>query len=52
MPKKKPFVKLQCQDCKNINYYTKKSKGVEAKLELKRFCRWCRKHTIHKEMKK
>jgi len=53
--KKKPFVKLRCEECKRINYYTRKSKGqtsVEKKLELKKFCKWCRKHTIHKEMKK
>jgi large subunit ribosomal protein L33 len=53
MATKKAFIKLQCQDCKRINYYTKKSKTmVEKKLELKKFCRWCRKHTIHKEGKR
>jgi len=51
--KKKPFIKMQCQTCKRINYFTKKSKGMlEEKLELKKFCKWCRKHTAHKEMKR
>jgi len=54
--KRKPFVKLQCTDCKRINYYVHKSKGKtgtgEKKLELKKFCKWCRKHTVHKEAKK
>jgi len=53
--KKKSFIKLQCKDCKEINYFTKKSKIMESegkKLELKKFCKWCRKHTLHKEMKK
>ncbi|MBM3250798.1 MAG: 50S ribosomal protein L33 [Candidatus Nealsonbacteria bacterium] len=50
--KKKPFIKLQCSVCKRINYFTKKSKTMEGKLELKKFCKWCRKHTIHKEGKK
>jgi len=50
--KKKPFVKLKCQECKRINYYVNKSKRFEGKLELKKFCKWDRKHTIHKEMKK
>jgi len=50
--KKKPFIKLQCSVCKRINYYTKKSKGVEEKLELKKFCKFCRKHTVHKEGKR
>jgi large subunit ribosomal protein L33 len=56
MAKKKPFVKLRCDPCKRINYHTKKSKmlkaKVGAKLELKKFCKWCRKHTLHKEKKK
>lgn len=50
--KKKPFIKMQCQECKNINYFSNKSKGVEGKLELKKFCNNCRKHTVHKETKK
>ena len=56
MASKKPFVKLQCEVCKRINYFVSKSKGEspkgEQKLELKKFCRWCRKHTLHKEGKK
>lgn len=51
--RKKPFVKFQCQKCKKINYYTHKSKGLmEKKLELKKFCRFCRQHILHKEIKK
>jgi len=51
--KKKPFLKLICSECKKINYFTKKSKGmIEEKLELNKFCKWCRKHTPHKEGKK
>lgn len=52
--KKKPFVKLQCSLCKRINYFSHKSKQKmgEKKLELKKFCNWCRKHIVHKELKK
>ncbi|MCX6760463.1 MAG: 50S ribosomal protein L33 [Candidatus Nealsonbacteria bacterium] len=51
--KKKPFLKLQCSVCKTANYFTKKSKKVgDKKLEIKKFCKWCRKHTVHKESKK
>jgi large subunit ribosomal protein L33 len=52
--KKKPFVKFQCQECKRINYYLGKSKqeSIERKLELKKFCKWCGKNTLHKETKK
>jgi len=47
------IVKFQCGECKRINYYSRKNrKSVQKKLELKKFCNWCRKHTIHKEMKK
>ncbi|PIQ91787.1 MAG: 50S ribosomal protein L33 [Parcubacteria group bacterium CG11_big_fil_rev_8_21_14_0_20_39_14] len=47
------IIKLQCSQCKRVNYYTHKNKKtVEKKLELKKFCRWCRKHTPHKETKK
>jgi len=53
MAKKKTIMaKLQCKECKNINYFTNKTKQVEDKLEMKKHCRKCRKHTIHKEMKK
>lgn len=51
--KKKPFTKLQCKDCKEINYFTHKSKKLaEEKLELKKFCNTCHKHVIHKEKSK
>ena len=51
--KKENIAKLQCQDCKRTNYYTHKNKKkVERKLELKKYCPWCRKHTLHKETKK
>ncbi|MFH1462277.1 MAG: 50S ribosomal protein L33 [bacterium] len=51
--KKKPFIKLQCEICKRINYFTQKSKAAaEKKLGLKKFCKWCRKHTAHKETKR
>ncbi|PIV12679.1 MAG: 50S ribosomal protein L33 [Candidatus Nealsonbacteria bacterium CG03_land_8_20_14_0_80_36_12] len=54
MPKKrKVFVKLQCSECKRITYFAHKSKqAVEKKLELKKFCKFCKKHTLHKEGKK
>jgi len=51
--KKKPIIKLQCGICKRVNYFTTKPREmVEEKLELKKFCKWCKKHTVHKEGKK
>ena len=50
MATKKQFIKMQCSVCKNVNYFTKKSKAVaETKLELSKFCKFCKKHTLHKE---
>jgi len=53
MKAQEKVVKLQCSVCKRLNYYKQKNKKtVERKLEFKKFCKWCRKHTIHKETKK
>lgn len=47
------LIKLKCSVCNRVNYYTRKNKKlVERKLEYKKFCNWCRKHTVHKETKK
>ena len=44
---------MACTVCKTTNYFVNKSKKVaEEKLELKKFCRKCKKHTPHKETKK
>ena len=53
MATKKPFTKLACSVCKTTNYFTKKTKATaEEKLELKKFCKKCKKHTPHKESKR
>ncbi|HEY4505840.1 MAG TPA: 50S ribosomal protein L33 [Candidatus Paceibacterota bacterium] len=47
------LIKLQCATCKRINYWSRKNKKqVERKIELKKHCKWCKKHTTHKESKK
>ncbi|MDH4330187.1 MAG: 50S ribosomal protein L33 [Candidatus Moranbacteria bacterium] len=47
------LVKLKCVDCSGINYWSSRNKKkIKEKLELKKFCNKCRKHTLHKEMKK
>lgn len=49
----KQIIRLRCADCNRVNYHTRKNKKtVERKLEFKKHCRWCRKHTVHKEAKK
>jgi len=45
-------IHLQCTECKRKNYITTKNKqNVQEKLELKKYCPYDRKHTIHKELK-
>ena len=47
------LIKLHCSVCKRINYWSRKNrKKVERKIEVKKFCKWCRKQTVHKEGKK
>ena len=49
----KNLIKLQCSKCQRINYWSRKNKKTtERKIELKKYCRWCRKHILHKEAKK
>ncbi|MBX7221906.1 MAG: 50S ribosomal protein L33 [Blastocatellia bacterium] len=43
---------LQCPECKNRNYVTDKNKKTTTgRLEFSKYCRFCRKHTPHKETK-
>ncbi|MEK7091369.1 MAG: 50S ribosomal protein L33 [Patescibacteria group bacterium] len=47
------LIKLGCKTCKRINYWSRKNrKKVERKIELKKFCKWCKKSTTHIETKK
>ncbi|OGM92164.1 50S ribosomal protein L33 [Candidatus Wolfebacteria bacterium RIFCSPLOWO2_01_FULL_38_11] len=45
------LIRLRCTVCKRNNYYTRKKKSLERKIEVKKYCKWCRKHTPHKEAK-
>ncbi|MFI3307363.1 MAG: 50S ribosomal protein L33 [Mycoplasmatota bacterium] len=43
---------LQCTECKNENYRTEKNKrNTTERLELNKFCKFCKKTTLHKEKK-
>ncbi|MFB0527389.1 MAG: 50S ribosomal protein L33 [bacterium] len=47
-------ITFACSKCKRRNYTyrrNKKRKKNPKKLELKKYCRFCRQHTIHKEVK-
>lgn len=43
-------VTLACSNCKRRNYTTYKNKRTNTeRLELKKYCKWCKDHTLHKE---
>jgi len=43
-------VHLQCTECKRRNYPGSRNKKQNTtKLQLKKYCRFCRRHTLHKE---
>jgi len=43
-------ITLECTECKQRNYQTDKDKRKQtARLEMKKYCRFCRKHTLHRE---
>ena len=47
------FVTLECKKCSQRNYRTsKRVKGGTPRLDLKKFCKWCRQHTSHVERRK
>ena len=45
-------VTLACSECKQRNYDTAKNKKNDPdRIEISKYCRFCRKHTVHKETK-
>jgi large subunit ribosomal protein L33 len=46
------IITLECTECKRRNYTTTKNKRLHpGRVEFKKYCRWDKKHTIHKETK-
>jgi large subunit ribosomal protein L33 len=47
------YVTLECTECGEHNYRTsKRIKGGTPRLELKKYCRRDRRHTLHRERRK
>ena len=45
-------ITLACTDCKQRNYNTTKEKKTHPdRMETKKYCKFCRTHTLHKETK-
>jgi large subunit ribosomal protein L33 len=46
------IITLACTECKERNYTTEKNKKNDPdRLELKKYCPRCRKHTVHREVR-
>ncbi|GAB6139216.1 50S ribosomal protein L33 [Halanaerobaculum tunisiense] len=44
------IITLACTECKRRNYSTtKNSSNQRQRLELKKYCKFCKEHTLHKE---
>jgi len=48
---KRNIIALKCEVCDSKNYTTFKSKTMKEKVEKKKYCSTCQKHTLHKETK-
>ncbi len=45
-------ITISCTECKQRNYNTMKNKkNTPDRLEMNKYCRFCKKHTLHKETK-
>ena len=45
-------ITLACTECKQRNYNTMKEKKLHPdRMETKKYCRFCKRHTVHKETK-
>lgn len=45
-------ITLACTECKRRNYMTSKNKKTTTdRIELKKYCPFCKMHTVHKETK-
>ena len=46
------MIKMECTECKRVNSFSHKNKKMlKDRLEMKKYCKHCRKHTLHKETK-
>ena len=45
-------ITLECTECKQRNYDNYKNKKNDPdRIQLEKYCRFCKKHTTHKETK-
>ncbi len=41
------YVTLQCGECRRYNYRTSLNTTGGKRISLRKFCRFCRTHTVH-----
>ena len=52
VPNMRVKITLRCNECKQRNYNTMKNKKNDPdRIELKKYCRFCKKQTVHSETK-
>ena len=45
-------IHLECTECKRRNYTASRNKKLKTeRMEVRKYCRWDQKHTLHKETK-
>lgn len=43
-------ITMECTECKQRNYSTMKNKkNNPSRIELNKYCKFCQKHTLHRE---
>jgi large subunit ribosomal protein L33 len=48
----RPVIILACNECKQRNYVTEKNRRNDPnRMEFKKYCPCCQKHTLHRETK-
>lgn len=46
----RPKITMACTECRNRNYTTVKNRVNDRdRIELSKYCRYCRRHTLHRE---
>lgn len=49
---KERMVKFRCSECERITHYSRRNKKkLKEKLELSKYCKYCMKNVVHKELK-
>ncbi|MGE5392218.1 MAG: 50S ribosomal protein L33 [Candidatus Saccharibacteria bacterium] len=47
------LIMMECTTCHHLNYHSRKNKKLTPnRIVISKFCKWCKKHTEHKETKK